>query len=95
MKRVDFLNSIVKHLQIYDKDVVAKFSDYATQNQSLNEKEFYQGIKENFPWLEYEFKRKQTETLNKIANCMVFFVVITVISIIIAVVVAVSAGNSI
>ena len=82
MEKLDVLKSISKEFNISldDQELLAKFQK---ENTELNDFDFYEKFKVEFPWVEYAYKHQSLVRQRRIDNHLLFFKILTIISLII------------
>jgi len=82
MKKSNLLKAIGKELKLSYEDQ-EQFSNFFNENNKLKDDEFYKNFKSTFPWVDYKFKYENLVRQRRIDNHLLFFKVITIISIVI------------
>jgi len=86
-------NTLLKNLTetvFIDNDVKHKLDEFYKANNHLPDNDFYEQFNKTFPWIEYHLKLSSIWRLKRIDNHLMFFKVITIISIIVSIIIALS-----
>lgn len=87
MNKKDVLSNIT-NLFALKADSKKALVDFYNENKDIPDNEFYQKLNTSLPWVDYSFKLENLWRLKRIDNHLLFFKVITIISIIIGVLIA-------
>jgi hypothetical protein len=81
MKRWTVLKNILSYLRIYGNEVPEIFKKFVRDNESLDDKEFYEKFKENFAWVDYLMQINRGRALDDIKKILLFFMILTILGI--------------
>ena len=82
MKKLDVLRSISKNFNI-SLDDQELFTKFLNENNELNDHDFFEKFKIEFPWVDYTYKSQNILRQKRIDNHLLFFKVLTIISLVI------------
>lgn len=88
MKKINVLKSISKEFKI-SLDDQELFTKFYNENNKLSDNDFYEKFKVEFPWVEYAYKHQNIARQRKIENHLLFFKVLTIISIVLGFIAAI------